>query len=296
MLTCFVIEAPGRGWMRKKGVSYPSASWPLSGFCHVCFWRSTRELPYKISKPKAKEGRRNSEKKLSHSTPLLFVGIQPPCHSVLLRGVESGAWESSSKKGLFLNLYHQCCAWVYWREADTDWLSLLQTSKTYTKKGTWRTGRKDYRPYNLDMLLAVWYQALFTSHHQILPAIWCTKDSTLLPLQNMHWPCPSSSIELLKLLKFTALTSDFQSSLDVKQHSVLYFAPDGKTAFMDIPPHWSVTWVFGRRRSHKLSSWSIHSLQWRDQWFILKRTLENSYLTVFCCSRHFLLSCPSKDK
>lgn len=190
MLTCFVIEAPGRGWMRKKGVSYPSASWPLSGFRHVCFWRSTRELPYKISKPKAKEGRRNSEKKLSHSTPLLFVGIQPPCHSVLLRGVESGAWESSSKKGLFLNLYHQRCAWVYWREADTDWLSLLQTSKTYTKKGTWRTGRKDYRPYNLEMLLAVWYQALFTSYHQILPAIWCTKDSTLLPLQKYPLTLP----------------------------------------------------------------------------------------------------------
>lgn len=101
VLTRFIVEVPGRGWIGKDA-SFSSVSWPLSGFSCGCFWNSTGELPYKISRPKAKEGRRNSGKNLSHSTPLLFVGNKLPCHSVLLRGVESGWWESGSQKSLFV--------------------------------------------------------------------------------------------------------------------------------------------------------------------------------------------------
>lgn len=52
------------------------------------------------------------------------------------------------------------------------------------------------------------------------------------------------------------------------------------------PPHWSLTWVLGRSRSHKLSRWSMYCFQGRDQWLIPKGP-SNSYLTGLYCSRHF---------
>lgn len=42
-----------------------------------------------LARAKPKEGRINSEKKLSHSTSFLLMGMKPPGHSVLPWGLES---------------------------------------------------------------------------------------------------------------------------------------------------------------------------------------------------------------
>ena len=117
---------------------------PCGYFCN-----STGELPYKVSK--GKEARRNSEKKLSHSNPLLLVGIYLifHLHSSLSLSLAQGSriqlvgkWP---QKSLF-NLYRWHQAGFMGEMQIQTKLPVLQATEIYAYKSSQRTSRKHHCP------------------------------------------------------------------------------------------------------------------------------------------------------